>query len=172
MSHLILTHPNDNLNISKEMVPLDNWRVVASLPKNGLLLITHDCRVYKVQDLTIPKFKSMLALNLDLSKTGVFHAMTLTCPNCNGSGVTDWISEVVSEKMPKYAPGVDFERDKESNVWRTHLYFNNKRLLSYVSKASIPEARQHCGECKGTGLFSLSVSIIDYEEKIFNVKFG
>lgn len=126
------------------------------MPGGKLYLITSDCRVYHINDYTLKKFNAQLRMGLDITKKGSFENIALVCPKCGGTGVTDWITDVVGVKIPRGPFDANFNRDSKSPTYRITVFTERESFYGYFSRAIVPEAHQHCKECRGTGLFMLS----------------
>lgn len=171
MTNLILVHPDDDLNLTKTIVEIDNWRVIGRMPGGKFYLITPDCKVYHINNFTLKQFNSMITAGLDLVRQGMLDTIALICPKCGGSGITDWITDVVGVKVQHGTFDIDFKRDPNVPVYKSRMYANGKPFTVYFSRAIIPKAHQHCTECKGTGLFIIDVLEKDLGEKITEYNF-
>ena len=153
MTNLILVHPDDQHNITKTIIDIDNWRVIGIADRKIFYLITSDCKVYHIQDFTLKKFHALIKRGLEMTRKGIFDTISLVCPKCGGTGITDWVSDVVGNEITRGPFLPNFERDPDKTTTQTKLYYNNRPFTAHVSKAKMPDAHQYCTECKGSGLF-------------------
>jgi hypothetical protein len=152
MTNLILVHPNDRHNITKTIIEIDDWRVIGIVERKFFYLVTSDCKVYHINDLTLKKFKALLRCGLDMSRPGLIDSISLVCPKCGGSGITDWVSDVVGVKIAR-GDIPKFKRDPDKPVKMSTIFHNNKPFTGHVSTAKLPDAHKYCSECKGSGLY-------------------
>jgi len=158
MTNLILVHPDDQHNITKTIVDIDNWGVMGRIGEK-FYLVTSDCKVYHINDLTIKKFLALIKRGLEMTRPGIFDTISLVCPKCGGKGITDWVSDVVGNKIG----GVDipnFKSNSDIPTLKIKVKHNTKFFPVYVRRAIVPEAHEHCTECGGSGLF---ITTADYD---------
>ena len=171
MTNLILVHPDDKLNLTKTIIEIDNWRVIGLLPGGKFYLVTQDCNVYHITGLNLKKFNSLIRMGLEMTRKGIFDTIALVCPLCSGTGITDWVTDVVGPK-PMSGTFPEFKRDPNLPVYKTKLNHNGKPFTVYFSRAIIPESHDHCKYCKGTGLFIFDYTTTDegYGIKEYNFR--
>lgn len=169
--NLILNHPDDEFNLTKEFISLKNWRVIGTMHSGAFYLITSDCKVYHINNLTMEKFHAIIKTGLDLPVVGLMDTIALVCPCCTGKGITDWVSEVIG-KVNKITPNIEikFERDPNLPLIGAELYSGTHRFSAYFSRALIPEAHKHCEACEGTGLFGYTLAKDSDMERVFKME--
>lgn len=172
MTKLILVHPNDKLDLTKTIIDVDNWRVIGRIKGGKFYLVTSDCRIYHINQLTIKKFNALLRMGLEMTRQGKFDTVALVCPKCGGSGVTDWITDVVGVKIPRGPFEPTFKRDPNVPVYKTKLNHNGEQFTVYFSRALIGKEQQHCTECKGTGLFLINVAQYVMKQEVTEYNFN
>lgn len=156
MTNLILIHKDDILAANKTILNIDNWRVIGQLPSGSLFLTTHDCKIYHVSDMTISKFHELIRMGLEMTREASFHGVELACPVCHGTGITDWVSDIVGNKRTHPPFEVVFIRDPDAPAYKASVTDDGERFTAHFSFALIPsDAQQHCTSCKGSGLFSM-----------------
>jgi len=162
MTNLTLIHKEGDILVHKNIIGIDNWRVIGR-DENKLYLITHDCKTYHISDLSIEQFHDTVKKGIALIKEGTFTQVSLACQRCGGTGVTDWISDIVGTKKDRRLTkdALSFKRDPKIPTYKITL--NNKTFLN-VSSALVPMARKHCSLCKGSGLHFISnLNASDFE---------
>lgn len=170
MSSLILKHPEDEINLTKEFIDLDNWRVIGIMSDNTFYLITSCCHVYHIKHLTLEKFHATIQAGFDLPVIGTLKTIALICPHCTGTGVTDWVSDVTGVKRIPHNFVAKFNRNSTLPLLRADLYSNTNKFTAYFSRALIPEAHQHCKKCDGTGLFGYTLAKDDDLGRVFKTE--
>jgi len=153
MANLILNNHKDISNATKRIHDVINWRAVGQMANNELYLITFDCNILHIRDLSLEQFHEMNFMGLDLSKEGVFNEISLTCPHCIGKGITDWITQATGHSRNKFNDDIVFERDKTLSALKLPLYIGQETIDIFFARSIIPEAHEHCKECNGTGLY-------------------
>jgi hypothetical protein len=58
-------------------------------------------------------------MGLDLTVKGVIDTIALMCPDCGGSGITDWVSTVMPKNIVNGEYKTNFKRDPNSPVLKT-----------------------------------------------------
>lgn len=150
---------------------IENWRVIGSL-QNILYLTTSDFNNYLLYNLTIEEFIRLSKINsksaVRIPVSGDFVSISLACPKCSGTGITDWISKVVgpSSSNTYHFKLPPFNRDVKGKLYKLNtlikvadskiITLDSYRVQGYYSTAVIPKAHDHCEVCKGTGLFYIS----------------
>lgn len=170
MTNLILVHPEDDLNVTKTIIDIDNWRAIGRMANKKFYLIASDCDVYHINNLTITKFVSAIKMGLDLTVKGVIDTIALMCPDCGGSGITDWVSVAMPKKIENEGYKTNFKRDKNSPVLKTKNYVSTQPFTIYFSRAIVPPTQQYCKTCQGTGLFIIDIIAKDLKEEITKYK--
>lgn len=169
MINLILVKPDDETNYTKTIIDVSNWRAIGELDENSIVLIAHDCRTYHIQDTPLQKFKQLINASLEMTRTGEFKSIALACPKCLGTGITDWVSDVVGKEQMRGMFEPTFKRDGRRQVYQMNAYVSKIGWKNfYISQASIPEAHQHCNDCLGTGLFMTVIQKDIGEAKLVN----
>jgi hypothetical protein len=74
------------------------------------------------------------------------------CPKCWGSGTTDWISNIVGNKMPK-----DIEAFKRNPKSPVHEFLLNEAKI-YSFESIVEEGKIICKTCYGCGLHYTVIS--------------
>ena len=132
-------------------VRISNWRMI-SLQGNRLHLVNEHLCSYFIQNLSIKKFIELSRIESDpessIFKTGRYLYNNLPCSICDGSGITDWISDIVKNKVINY----DMKYIIGSDFYKAKVKLHNTNFTWYFSKALLPEAHKHCENCLGTGL--------------------
>lgn len=143
-------HGNNNINI-------ENWRMLLQNTENNcVLLVSENFRSYIIYDVTIRKILESNRLDIPLTKNVGYKGNYLSCKKCHGSGITDWVTEIIGKKYQYDNPS--FKSDSKIAL----RFPENQRLImfdyvevefGYIATAAIPPAMKHCEECEGTGLF-------------------
>jgi hypothetical protein len=167
MSRLIFKHPHDKSNYSKTIVDLKDFRAVGEISEKSLFIISSTCHVYEMEDLTIKDFLDIIKINADVPVNGTYVRNIIACGYCNGTGLTDWVTQIVGRKNPYgYADDISFKADPSIPIIKTtsNLFVKYSKT-TYIYTAFCDEPRVHCKHCHGTGLFMVGYIMQDPDEK-------
>lgn len=165
MSQIIIKNPRDQSEYSKRKIDIENFRAVGELPSESIFIITEKCLAFKIEEMNLQDFISLLKINTIVSQPGLFIRAPIVCKYCGGSGLTDWVSAVIGTRSI-YTRELTFKRDKKASFIKiTKDLFIKGSLVTYLSRAFCDESYEYCKNCRGTGLFMAGYIMSDPEEK-------
>jgi hypothetical protein len=146
--------PDEVLRHFKNRVNVTNWRAIGELDDGMFFVTTEQLENYIISNFTIKKFHETVRLNLNLPVNGRYVGSSLICPECLGTGITDWVSNIVKSKPRLYNIPSEFEYSRDKNIiHEADMSHGDKLFKGYFSVAEIPEAHEHCKFCKGNGTY-------------------
>jgi hypothetical protein len=165
MTNLILIDPYDKVNITKTILNIDDWRVIGDFNEQTFYLTLSNCMSYLIQDFSVAKFFSMIRAGIDITVKGEMYGSSLICPICLGSGLTDWITNIVNPQPQKNYHIPKFKRDQNDDPIKTSMSINCSKVNVQFSQAFIPEAHERCNSCAGTGLYEFRKTDAFYSKR-------
>lgn len=143
-----------------KFIDVSNWRYVKKgsyHDKDGLFMVLNTCRLFFIAGLIIDEFHNINYENLTVKKHVVHIRNVLTCPDCNGFGVVDWLQNVTKfpPKRTGYVKYFDYVRDKKGLIKEVycdeHLHIGGYKTLT-ISTPIKEDEMYYCTTCHGSGL--------------------
>lgn len=143
-----------------KLIDVSNWRYInkgSYHNREGLFIVLHTCRLFFIAELSTKEFHTINYNNLTVTKYVINIRNVLTCPDCNGYGVVDWLQNVT--KSPPihrdYVRYFDYVRDKKGMLKDVYcgddFHIGTYKTLTISSPVKKDEMF-YCTTCYASGL--------------------
>lgn len=143
-----------------KLIDVSNWRYIKDGSyhnQEGLFIVLHNCRLFFMPELSIDEFHNINYKNLTVKKYSIHIRNVLTCIDCAGKGVVDWLQNVT--KTPPIRRGYckywDYVRDKKGpirNVYCGDAFHIGTYKTLIVSTPVKKDEMFYCTACHASGL--------------------
>jgi hypothetical protein len=137
---------------SKKTVDIKNWRLLKNGKydgKYGVYIILYNCRLFFIPVLTIKDILKINSENMFRQADITYIKNVLTCKICGGTGIVDWIQNVI--KNPTKISYFKYKTDTK----KSPLYIDKNIVISLPTKKKVYD---YCRFCKGSGLKENGIS--------------
>lgn len=140
-----------------EKIKLNNFRAVSDILKPDLFIITEQCYEFKILNMSMKQFLEVISKNLTIEKFGMFLGCSLICQKCNGTGITDWVTNIMGRTIETnlYLESINFKAKKGNLIPIVCNVHAGDRGTLYFNQAKISKATEHCRFCNGSGVFKI-----------------
>ncbi|MFW9872202.1 MAG: hypothetical protein ACFFG0_03795 [Candidatus Thorarchaeota archaeon] len=155
MGIILYKFSNEAPFVMMDEIDISNWRaLIISDIIDNVIVVTNNCNEICIKGISLDEFHEINYCNKTVRKSYMQGSYWLPCQKCNGSGVLDWISNIVS--LPNISINkFNYRRNSKGKIYS--LQDPNKRQefrfrSIYISTPQKVESQEYCSFCYGCGL--------------------